>query len=161
MTVADDLLQDFYANLMAGSEYVLYTVRIGLADDGRVVFSSRRRHTRCALVTGVQTCALPIYRCADRDRLDRHGGQRVHPLAPPQAGRCARCATAREGSGAHGWGRRDPVDARCSAAAAYRLAGRALAVRAAGVDASAAPRPMAGYWRDRNKGLEGQRGAVK
>src|SRR3546814_17719678 len=24
------------------------------------VFSSRRRHTRCALVTGVQTCALPI-----------------------------------------------------------------------------------------------------
>src|SRR3546814_14077413 len=26
-----------------------------------LVFSSRRRHTRCALVTGVQTCALPIY----------------------------------------------------------------------------------------------------
>src|SRR3546814_9540256 len=26
-------------------------------------FSSRRRHTRCALVTGVQTCALPI--CTD------------------------------------------------------------------------------------------------
>src|SRR3546814_9256817 len=28
-----------------------------------VVFfcSSRRRHTRCALVTGVQTCALPIF----------------------------------------------------------------------------------------------------
>src|SRR3546814_10006654 len=26
-------------------------------------FSSRRRHTRCALVTGVQTCALPI--CID------------------------------------------------------------------------------------------------
>src|SRR3546814_3185172 len=27
----------------------------------RVFFcSSRRRHTRCALVTGVQTCALPI-----------------------------------------------------------------------------------------------------
>src|SRR3546814_4449335 len=25
-------------------------------------FSSRRRHTRCALVTGVQTCALPIFR---------------------------------------------------------------------------------------------------
>src|SRR3546814_7167697 len=24
-------------------------------------FSIRRRHTRCALVTGVQTCALPIY----------------------------------------------------------------------------------------------------
>src|SRR3546814_2430819 len=26
-----------------------------------VVVSSRRRETRCALVTGVQTCALPIY----------------------------------------------------------------------------------------------------
>src|SRR3546814_2650699 len=24
-------------------------------------FSSRRRHTRCELVTGVQTCALPIF----------------------------------------------------------------------------------------------------
>src|SRR3546814_6751822 len=29
-------------------------------------FSSRRRHTRCALVTGVQTCALPIYPVAQR-----------------------------------------------------------------------------------------------
>src|SRR3546814_990320 len=27
--------------------------------------SSRRRHTRCALVTGVQTCALPISRQRD------------------------------------------------------------------------------------------------
>src|SRR3546814_10919657 len=27
-------------------------------------FSSRRRHTRCALVTGVQTCALPIFEIA-------------------------------------------------------------------------------------------------
>src|SRR3546814_9870845 len=26
-----------------------------------VFLSSRRRHTRCALVTGVQTCALPIF----------------------------------------------------------------------------------------------------
>src|SRR3546814_6370625 len=26
-----------------------------------VFVSSRRRHTRCALVTGVQTCALPIW----------------------------------------------------------------------------------------------------
>src|SRR3546814_6223285 len=30
-------------------------------------FSSRRRHTRCALVTGVQTCALPIS-TSDYDR---------------------------------------------------------------------------------------------
>src|SRR3546814_3325204 len=35
-------------------------------------FSSRRRHTRCALVTGVQTCALPIYKPA---------GLVVHPAA--------------------------------------------------------------------------------
>src|SRR3546814_5418852 len=28
---------------------------------GCFFFSSRRRHTRCALVTGVQTCALPIF----------------------------------------------------------------------------------------------------
>src|SRR3546814_8346086 len=28
-------------------------------------FSIRRRHTRCALVTGVQTCALPISNRAD------------------------------------------------------------------------------------------------
>src|SRR3546814_4756833 len=30
-------------------------------------FSSRRRHTRCALVTGVQTCALPICLFSGRD----------------------------------------------------------------------------------------------
>src|SRR3546814_5456070 len=29
-----------------------------------LLFSSRSRHTRCALVTGVQTCALPICDCA-------------------------------------------------------------------------------------------------
>src|SRR3546814_9700744 len=32
-----------------------------------VFFSSRRRHTRCALVTGVQTCALPILQGATRE----------------------------------------------------------------------------------------------
>src|SRR3546814_5982079 len=36
-------------------------------------FSSRRRHTRCALVTGVQTCALPI--SAVRDRPVSHYGR--------------------------------------------------------------------------------------
>src|SRR3546814_20728417 len=29
-------------------------------------FSSRRRHTRCSLVTGVQTCALPIWKRGPR-----------------------------------------------------------------------------------------------
>src|SRR3546814_5252311 len=43
-------------------------------------FSSRRRHTRCALVTGVQTCALPI---SDEDRSGRHDGavERLHAEA--------------------------------------------------------------------------------
>src|SRR3546814_4423989 len=31
-------------------------------------FSSRRRHTRCALVTGVQTCALPISSTAPAEK---------------------------------------------------------------------------------------------
>src|SRR3546814_11754055 len=39
-------------------------------------FSSRRRHTRCALVTGVQTCALPI----SGAKRDGHvGGSAVAP----------------------------------------------------------------------------------
>src|SRR3546814_8343055 len=35
-------------------------------------FSSRRRHTMCALVTGVQTCVLPIWQ-ADRVVVQRLG----------------------------------------------------------------------------------------
>src|SRR6184192_4745859 len=36
---------------------------------GFFFFSSRRRHTRCRLVTGVQTCALPIWAAGfGRDR---------------------------------------------------------------------------------------------
>src|SRR3546814_9470684 len=34
----------------------------------RFFFSSRRRHTRCALVTGVQTCALPIFLLVDPEQ---------------------------------------------------------------------------------------------
>src|SRR3546814_10351787 len=34
-------------------------------------FSSRRRHTRCALVTGVQTCALPIWPFAFGQSIER------------------------------------------------------------------------------------------
>src|SRR3546814_17653252 len=36
-----------------------------------VFFSSRRRHTRCALVTGVQTCALPIFLNAPDTYMDK------------------------------------------------------------------------------------------
>src|SRR3546814_8709586 len=44
--------------------------------------SSRRRHTRCALVTGVQTCALPI--CGGRSAISaayrNKGGMRMEAL---------------------------------------------------------------------------------
>src|SRR3546814_10281722 len=40
-----------------------------------IFFSSRRRHTRCALVTGVQTCALPIWACGQEKR--ESGGRPV------------------------------------------------------------------------------------
>src|SRR3546814_17506308 len=39
-------------------------------------FSSRRRHTRCALVTGVQTCALPI----SIDAAEKQSNGAVHDL---------------------------------------------------------------------------------
>src|SRR3546814_10370107 len=47
---------------MCGSWYTLYICLLVLFVLRLVsfFFSSRRRHTRCALVTGVQTCALPI-----------------------------------------------------------------------------------------------------
>src|SRR3546814_2489892 len=60
-------------------------------------FSIRRRHTRCALVTGVQTCALPIFA--------RPGG----------GGHCCadkpRCAGAAIGGAARGAGRGVAADA--------------------------------------------------
>src|SRR3546814_13005745 len=41
-----------------------------------VFFSSRRRHTRCALVTGVQTCALPISQIFEHPEHGRLAGTR-------------------------------------------------------------------------------------
>src|SRR3546814_2350892 len=46
-------------------------------------FSSRRRHTRCALVTGVQTCALPI--CAAY-RQEAHPHSKLDVAYGPSAG---------------------------------------------------------------------------
>src|SRR3546814_5774589 len=43
-------------------------------------FSSRRRHTRCALVTGVQTCALPI-----SSRMAAKKTAKKKPGRPPKA----------------------------------------------------------------------------
>src|SRR3546814_15680118 len=39
-------------------------------------FTSRRRHTKCALVTGVQTCALPISGMAGPRRSAAPAGER-------------------------------------------------------------------------------------
>src|SRR3546814_12918999 len=53
-------------------------------------FSSRRRHTRCALVTGVQTCALPISVDALsfllRRQKERNGPSTSSEPAPAKAG---------------------------------------------------------------------------
>src|SRR3546814_8739188 len=59
---------------------------------GRVVsavffVSSRRRHTRCALVTGVQTCALPISK-ADADVVSKAiESSRARMMSPVREGR--------------------------------------------------------------------------
>src|SRR3546814_2401387 len=74
-------------------------------------FASSRRHTRCALVTGVQTCALPIWRCRRgfdigwggggcirggiRTRVRRIGGRRVGDGRLACFGWCLRIVSAR------------------------------------------------------------------
>src|SRR3546814_8409786 len=55
-------------------------------------FSSRRRHTRCALVTGVQTCALPIYRAS---KLLGGGGFTTPSASSAAAPSRCRCRRAR------------------------------------------------------------------
>src|SRR3546814_1108191 len=45
-------------------------------------FSSRRRHTRCALVTGVQTCALPILKRHKNRHFRLPPGIQAVPLGP-------------------------------------------------------------------------------
>src|SRR3546814_3204112 len=53
-------------------------------------FSSRRRHTKSALVTGVQTCALPILDRLvdlDRPRLDAAGQDAADEIVAVEQGR--------------------------------------------------------------------------
>src|SRR3546814_3439708 len=63
-------------------------------------FSSRRRHTRCALVTGVQTCALPISDAAGRR--DPRWCRPV-PLPDPATIRANLCVTPSADLLAHEW----------------------------------------------------------
>src|SRR3546814_4196466 len=53
-------------------------------------FSSRRRHTRCALVTGVQTCALPIWPRGGRHVAGGQGASLRRSLRRPRRGRLDR-----------------------------------------------------------------------
>src|SRR3546814_10424679 len=50
-------------------------------------FSSRSRHTRCALVTGVQTCALPISRGHGFARIDPEIAIHMLAVRPARADR--------------------------------------------------------------------------
>src|SRR3546814_2742278 len=58
------------------------------------LFSSRRRHTRCAFVTGVQTCALPIYSLRE--------ARQVLPGAPAQPRHREHAPRRRRDRGPHG-----------------------------------------------------------
>src|SRR3546814_11224295 len=59
-------------------------------------FSSRRRHTRCALVTGVQTCALPISNTpgpsAQRTKCHGHFAYPLCPTREPDSSTLCRSA---------------------------------------------------------------------
>src|SRR3546814_19842576 len=75
-----------------------------------VIVTNRRRHTRCALVTGVQTCALPIrparvrgrdrkrpepgrirfqFQPVERQHADLHTAGHWFPDAEPEIGRAS------------------------------------------------------------------------
>src|SRR3546814_12471960 len=65
-------------------------------------FSSRRRHTRCALVTGVQTCALPIFGLDVEVGDGGHGlstsvARGTSPMAPEEGTASCRHRAEREG----------------------------------------------------------------
>src|SRR3546814_16472880 len=55
-----------------------------------------RRHTRCALVTGVQTCALPIL-ASQRDQLASSGPRDALCYTPTQIGKPPRQTRLRSG----------------------------------------------------------------
>src|SRR3546814_3410333 len=72
-------------------------------------FSSRSRHTRCALVTGVQTCALPISprtrsaRCARRHAASASAGRRGRAARWSRRARATPARSRSAGSEGRGW----------------------------------------------------------
>src|SRR3546814_8694367 len=62
-------------------------------------FTSRRRHTRCALVTGVQTCALPIWWGV---RLGKKKREFYEEAPPPETLRVSASPSRGEGKGRRG-----------------------------------------------------------
>src|SRR3546814_4972015 len=115
--------------------------------------SSRRRHTRCALVTGVQTCALPICeilewlaRAADDSRtqvpieLLAAGAYQLGGLPAMAAGLIAQIPAEHEGVALYGAFLRADFDGVLRRAANYWSANPDLTVPAAGRLLAAAER---------------------
>src|SRR3546814_9080874 len=73
----------------------------------RFFFSSRRRHTRCALVTGVQTCALPICACPSGRGAAVARGIAEHPGCGAEIAACLGAVADRERIVAGGVWRRE------------------------------------------------------
>src|SRR3546814_3394315 len=102
-------------------------------------FSSRRRHTRCALVTGVQTCALPIYLqiitsmpCASRWKIC-DGSPPTLPLF------AYKHQTTESWSNTYTHWKRNWPNGRCTRQVLGQLLGELLDGRSALVDADATP----------------------
>src|SRR3546814_13823005 len=85
-------------------------------------FSSSRRHTSCSLVTGVQTCALPI---SDRLDLDRDNGTLAGILEAHQE-RVAGAGRHEDGVAARGRGDRKSVVEGKSVAVRVAVGGRSI-----------------------------------
>src|SRR3546814_11393432 len=82
-----------FAVLYSHSVFMYYIIFLSCV----FFFSSRRRHTRCALVTGVQTCALPIlkHREVVDLRVAKPFGDRVHDWGEGRATAFARLQQAK------------------------------------------------------------------
>src|SRR3546814_6562002 len=80
-------------------------------------FSSRRRHTRCALVTGVQTCALPIWAATQhvwklQRCVEKHAQRRNQTCRIVARRHCRRCRRNEEAAAAKDTERRERSEER-------------------------------------------------